>query len=141
MKAKQPATKTTPSAKHETAFVATFVVPDKRARYFELLSKPKRRGQILDRWNHFFDFIPELAGRIPRASASELTQTLQRRGAGPLAYVMGECASDGQELPLDEAIAIALACGWGAVVSCIPGRLALYLQEFPPGDAFVLDSR
>jgi hypothetical protein len=28
--------------------------------------------------------------------------------------------------------------GWGVVISCIPGRLAVYVQEFPAGDTFIL---
>jgi len=130
----------TPNSAHEASLVAAFVVPDKRARYLEFLPKPKRRGEILNRWNHFFDFIPGLATPIPRASAAELAQALRQRGAGRLGYVMGAGLSDGQEFPLEEAIERALASGWGSVVSCIPGQLALYLQEFPPGDAFILHS-
>jgi hypothetical protein len=41
-------------------------------------------------------------------------------------------------LPLEEAIDGALADPGGVVVSCIPGQLALYIQEFPPGDTFIL---
>ena len=123
---------------HEAAFVAAFVIPDKRARYLEFLANPKRRGEILDRWNHFFDFIPERATQIPRASASELAQLLRQRGAGRCGYIMGESDSDGQELPLEDAIESALASGWGSVIFCFPGHLALYLQEGPSGHAFIL---
>jgi hypothetical protein len=45
---------------------------------------------------------------------------------------------DGEDLPLEEEIDSALADPRGVVVSCIPGRLALYIQEFPPGDTFIL---
>lgn len=140
MKAKGPAAEPAPDAAHEAAFVAAFVIPDKRARYLEFLPNPKRRGEILNRWNHFFDFIPERATQVPRTSASELAQALRRRGAGGLGYVIGEGSSDAREMPLESAIESALASGWGAIVSCIPGQLALYLQEFPPGDAFILNS-
>jgi len=139
MKAKQTAIEATPNSTHEVAFVETFVVPDKRSRYLEFLPNPKRRAEILSRWNHFFDFIPERATQIPRTSASELAQVLRRRGAGRLAYVIGDSSSDARELPLEDAIESALASGWGTVVSCVPGRLALYLQEFPPGDTFILN--
>jgi hypothetical protein len=141
MKAKQAKTEVTPNSTHEATFVAAFVVPDKRSRYLEFLPKPKRRGEILNRWNHFFDFIPDRSTQIPRASASELAHALRQQGAGRLGYVIGDSSSDGQELPLEDAIESALDSGWGAVVSCIPGRLALYLQEFPPGDAFILNSQ
>ena len=141
MKDKQTATEATPNAAHEAAFVAAFVIPEKRTRYLEFLPNPKRRSEILNRWNHFFDFIPERATQISRASAPELAQALRRRGAGRVGYLIGDSSSDGRELPLEEAIENALDSGWGAIVSCIPGRLALYLQEFPQGDVFILDAQ
>ena len=141
MKAKQATTEPTINSAHEAAFIAAFVIPDKRSRYSDFLPNPKRRGEILNRWNHFFDFIPERATQIPRTSASAFAQLLRRRGAGRLGYVIGDSSSDGCELPLEDAIESALSSGWGAVVSCVPGRLALYLQEFPPGDAFILNSQ
>jgi hypothetical protein len=129
----------TPNPAHEAAFVAAFVIPDKRSRYSDFLSNPKRRSEILNRLNHFFDFIPERAMAIPRGSSVELDRTLRARGAGSHAYVIGS-DRDACELPLEEAIDSALA-GWGTIVSCIPGRLALYLQEFPSGDAYILHSQ
>ena len=125
---------------HERLFVETFVIPEKRARYLEVLPNPKRRAEILSRWDQFFDFIPEHAFGVPRAPASELAQLLRRRGAGGVGHVMGNCASEGRELPLEAAIESALDSGWGAVVSCIPGKLALFIEQFPPGNAFILSS-
>jgi hypothetical protein len=122
---------------HEAAFIAAFVIPARRSRYSAFLSSRKRRGEILNRFNHFFDFVPERAAQVPRVSASEYARNLRTRGAGHLAYVIGG-GSDGCELPIEAAIETSLASGWGAVISCLPGRLALYLQEFPPGDAFIL---
>ena len=127
---------------HEQAFVSAFVIPEKRARYSEFLTKPKRRGEILDRLNHFFDFVPELATPIPRDSPEQLASLLRKRGAPANAYLMGSDSKfDGCELPLVEAIDRAYSEGWGIVVSCVPGRLALYVQEFPPGDTFILATR
>jgi hypothetical protein len=140
MKAQQATTKSATASTHEAAFIAAFVIPDKRSRYSDFLPNPKRRGEILNRFNHFFDFIPERATQIPRASSSELAGVLRARGAGRLGYVIGG-GPDGIELPLEEAIESSLASGWGTVVSCIPGQLALYLQEYPPGEAFILNSK
>lgn len=140
MKAKQTKTEPVTASAQETAFIAAFVIPDKRSRYANFLPNPKRRGEILNRFNHFFDFIPERATQIPRASSSELAGVLRARGASRLGYVIGG-GPDGCELPLEEAIESSLASGWGTVISCIPGRLALYLQEFPPGNAFILNSQ
>ncbi len=124
---------------HEQAFVSAFVVSEKRARYAEFLPKPKRRVEITGRFCHFFDFVPALARQVPRGVASELAPLLRAKGAGDMAHVIGgRDEIDGQDLPLEEAIDSALADPSGVVVSCIPGRLALYIQEYPPGDTFIL---
>jgi hypothetical protein len=124
---------------HEQAFVSVFVVPEKRARYVDFLPNPKRRGKITNRFCHFFDFVSELARQVPRGSASELALLLRARGAGDSAHIIGGRREiDGQELPLEEAINGAIGSGGGVVVSCIPGRLALYMKEYPPGDTFIL---
>jgi|SRR6266487_479586 len=123
---------------HEEAFVSAFVVPEKRARYSDFLRKPKRRVEITRRFNHFFDFVPQLAIQVPRGMASELVPLLRARGAGDSAHVIGGGEIDGQELPLAEAIDQAMGEPGGVVISCVPGRLALYIQEFPPGDTFLL---
>lgn len=140
MKAKHVPTESATASAHEAAFIAAFVIPDKRSRYADFLPNPKRRGEILNRLNHFFDFIPECATQIPRASSSELAGVLRARGAGRLGYIIGG-GPDGCELPLEEAVESSLASGWGTIISCIPGRLALYLKEFPPGDVFILSSK
>ena len=125
--------------KHEQAFVSVFVVPEKRARYAEFLPKPKRRIEVTRRFNHFFDFVPALARQVPRGTGAELAPLLRTKGAGDTAHVIGgRDEIDGQDLPLVEAIDGALADAGGVVVSCIPGRLALFIQEFPPGDTFIL---
>jgi len=134
---KHAATDPTPDSAHEAAFITAFVIPDKRSRYSDFLSNPKRRSEILNRLNHFFDFVPECTIPIPRSSSVQFARILRARGATPLAYVIGG-NNDTCQLPLEEAIESALASGFGTIVSCIPGRLALYLQEFPSGDAFIL---
>ena len=126
---------------HEEAFVSTFVIPEKRIRYSEFLAKPKRRGEILDRFNHFFDFVPELAVQVPRTSPAQLAALLRRSGAPASAWIIGGGSYDACEMPLAEAVERAFDSGWGAVVSCVPGRLVLYMQEFPLGDTFLLASR
>jgi len=122
---------------HEAAFVSVFVVPEKRTRYSEFLPKPKRRVEILNRLCHFFDFVPELA--TPVARDSDLASLLRKKGARSTAHVIGgRRGLDGRDLPLEDAISEAMIDPRGLVLSCVPGRLALYMQEFPPGDTFIL---
>ncbi len=124
---------------HEQAFVSVFVIPEKRARYAEFLPKPKRRREIPSRFCHFFDFVPQLATPVSRDSVLTL---LRKQGAGDTAHVIGGRASlDGRDMPLEEAINEAMSDPSGVVISCIPGRLALYMQEFPPGDTFILSDK
>ena len=125
---------------HEQAFVAVFVVPEKRARYAEFLPKPKRRVEITNRFSHFFDFVPHLATPVPRDSG--LAELLRKRGAGDIVHIIGgRDGLDGRDMPLEDAIDEAMTDPSGLVISCIPGRLALYLQEFPPGDTFILSHK
>lgn len=122
---------------HEQAFVSTFVVPEKQARYAEFLPKPKRRAEITNRFSHFFDFMPEHAKQIPRDS--DLAAQLRQQGAGDLVHVIGgRDGLDGSDMTLEEAINWAMMDPGGVVISCIPGQLALYMQEFPPGNTFIL---
>jgi hypothetical protein len=107
---------------HESASVSVFVVPEKRTRCAEFLSKIKRRAEITGRFCHFSDFVPALAKRVPRDTASELAPLLREDGAGDTANVI-----DGRDLALEQAIHEALADVGGAAVSCTP-----------PGNAFIL---
>jgi hypothetical protein len=131
-----------PLMEHEEAFVLKFVVPEKRSRYAEFLPKPKRRREITDRFCHFFDFVSALSRQIPRGTGAELAPLLRAKGAGKTAHIIGGREDiDGQDLPLEEAIDSALADPSGVVISCVPGKLALFIQEFPPGDTFILSCK
>jgi len=127
----------TPAELHESQFIAAFVDPEKRQRYTESLKNAKKRSKLLDRLNHFFDFVRARAAKIPRNTIS--ADLLRSKGAPDIVHLIGG-NSDGKEMSLEESIESCLESGWGAVISCVPGRLALYLQEFPPGDAFLLSA-
>ncbi|HEX7862034.1 MAG TPA: hypothetical protein VF773_17000 [Verrucomicrobiae bacterium] len=130
-----------PAMNHETELISSFVVPEKRARYLELLAKPKRRREILDRLNHCFDIMPQFATTSNWRLASELERLLRAKGAGDIAHVIADNSElDGLDLPLFEALDGVLSHQFGSVVSCIPGRLAFYKKE-APGDAFILERK
>src|SRR5688572_22652859 len=95
---------------HEVAFVAAFVVPEKRARYRDFLKKLKKRHEILDRFCHKFDIVAKYATQIPRTDTRSLIKMLQGAGAGEMAWVIGGNSElDGRELPLETAINDGLA--------------------------------
>lgn len=50
----------------EAAFVKAFIVKEKQERYLQLLASPKRRREILDRFNHNLDFDPKYAAIVPK---------------------------------------------------------------------------
>jgi hypothetical protein len=118
---------------HEEAFVSAFIVPHKQARYSQLLPNPKRRRKLLDRLNHSDDVDVSKGTYFPhQQDAAELESLLRTRGAGETCMVIGNGYTwDGREVSLREVLdALAMDDG-GVVVSCVPGRLALYRPEFP----------
>ncbi len=122
--------------RHEAAFIQAFVRRDLRNRYRTLLSNPKKRGKITNRFCHEFDFVRHLAEQIERVP--NCSNLLKECGAGPSAVLIGGTNEiDGREFTLEAAVERAMGYGGGVIVSCIPGRLALLIQEFPPGDLFL----
>ena len=118
--------------KQESAFVKAFIVKDKQERYLQLLGSPKRRRDILDRFNHHLDFDSKYAKRIPEEfhTIDKVAHLLRVRGAGRTCHVIADTLdADGQELPLREALAVVITHDFGSVVCCIPGRLAFHKAE------------
>ena len=117
---------------HEAALIRAFVVPGKRERVVELLSKAKRRQDVLRGLAHFRDLDPRFQVEISPAAqtASAIEQLLRKRGAPSECYLISEDASlDGRVLLLTEALGAIVARGMGTLLSCIPGRLAYYEGE------------
>jgi hypothetical protein len=119
---------------HEAAFVKTFIASEKQARWAQFLSNPKRRKEILNQLNHNLPYIPALAIEVPGKQdfPAELEKLLKTKGAGPTCHVIVDGLKiDGRELPLTEALNEVCLHEFGAVLSCIPGRLAYYKPESP----------
>ena len=122
---------------HEEQLIAAFVLKDIRVRYRFLLSAGdmRRRGQCCNRLNHCRDLDERFVTWLPRDPRSttrkvEIADQLQRKGCPAYVYVLGSVDSvDGKTLPLLEAMSEIEAAGFGAIVSCIPGRLAYYYDE------------
>jgi hypothetical protein len=119
---------------HEAAFVKGFIVSAKQARWAQFLSNAKRRKEILNQLNHNLPYLPELGTEVPGRQdyPTELHRLLKAKGAGPTCHVMVDGLKiDGRELPLAEALNHICMHESGAVLSCIPGRLAYYKPESP----------
>jgi hypothetical protein len=119
---------------HEAAFVKGFIASAKQARWAQYLSNAKRRKEILNQLNHNLPYVPELGTEVPDRQdyPAELERLLKAKGAGPTCHVMVDGLKiDGRELPLAEALNHICMHESGAVLSCIPGRLAYYKPESP----------
>ena len=119
---------------HEAAFVEGFIASAKQARWAQFLSNPKRRKEILNQLNHNLPYIQDLGSEVPGKQdfPAELERLLKAKGAGPTCHVIVDGLKiDGRELPLAEALTEVCMHEFGAVLSCIPGRLAYYKPESP----------
>ncbi|MFA6545428.1 MAG: hypothetical protein WCS99_13500 [Limisphaerales bacterium] len=110
-----------------------FILPEKQDRWLALLAKPKRRSDITHSLAHSRDIDERWAIPIQSAdqTAAGVSKLLATKRAPKLCYVISESGEmDGREMNLEEAIDAVLGMGLGAIVSCIPGRLAYYESEF-----------
>lgn len=125
---------------HEEAFAKAFIPSEKRARFIQYLADPKRRKEMLDRLNGDLPYMPGFATAVPghQDFPLELEKLLLAKGAGHTCYVIADgLKADGRELPLREALNLICMSEYGAILSCVPGRLAYYKPESPgPGLIF-----
>jgi len=127
----------------EEAFVKAFLTSEKRARFLQFLANPRRRKEILDKLNHDLPYMPEFAAMVPghQDFPEELEKLLKAKGAGPACHVIANgLKADGRELPLREALNLICLHPFGAILSCVPGRLAYYKPE-APGAGILLERR
>jgi hypothetical protein len=119
---------------HEEALIMAFVAKPRRERYRHFLSHPDRRGKLLDHLNHHDDFIPTFTSSLPAGvhTANQIVEFLQSLGAPGTSYVVADDADlDGQTLSTARAVDAAWSSSFAVIISCIPGKLALYKPEAP----------
>ena len=122
---------------HEEQLIAAFIVKEIRERYRFLLGADdmRQRGECCDRLNHCRDLDERFVTWLPRDPRSttrkfEIAELLRGKGCPANVYVFGGPESvDGKTLLLLEAMDEIEAAGFGALVSCIPGKLAYYYDE------------
>ena len=122
---------------HEAAFAKAFLPSEKRARFVQILAQPKRRKEMLTQLNGHLPYLPAFAMTVPGEQdfPDALVALLAAKGAGPTCHVIVDgLKADGRELPLREALMLICLHRSGAILSCLPGRLAYYKPESPaPG--------
>lgn len=117
---------------HEEQFAREFIAPEKRERYLSLLESERGRKKLVAGFHHCRDLDHRFATLIPsnRQSAESIEELLRSKGAPQKCYVMSEDQNiDGQELELTEALAKIVGMDAGALISCIPGKLAYFEME------------
>lgn len=132
----------TTMSEHEEAFVASFIVPEKKARYRELLSSRKRRGKILEQLHHTLDFDHRFSQRLHNSEKwpDKLAKILRQKGAKDICHIISANKElDGKELPLDEATEAVLDYQFGSVICCSP-KLAFYQPE-APASAYIFERK
>jgi hypothetical protein len=116
---------------HEGALVKAFIVARKHTRLISLLANQKRRNALTNKMGHFRDLDPRWAHRLPPSvhNVAAIEELLKSKGAPITCYAISENSSiDGRCLPLIDALTL-VHSGFGAFLSCIPGRLAYFEDE------------
>jgi hypothetical protein len=117
---------------HESAFVESFIVKQRRERVLEQLASSKNRHKFTSKFDHHgLDyFIPECIRSIePRYQhPPDITSILRAMGAPEDCHVIGG-RRDGENMELLAALKETVGYGIGTVLSCIPGKLAYFEGE------------
>lgn len=124
---------------HEISLVGAFIKRNKRDRYREFVSDARLRHKFTSQLPRFKDFDPKYRLHIPSSKlfVENIARELDKRRSPKIVFVISEDpALDGKELPLLEALQAIVGRGMGAVVSCVPGRLAFVETE---DERFILE--
>jgi hypothetical protein len=128
---------------HDDRLLARFLVPTKRERYEEMISKPKKRAKFIRELDHFKSLDPRYQVSIPPSQQhpEQLAALLSQKGAPTSCCVTSSISEiDGKELPLLEVLKKVVGCQMGTFLSCIPGKLA-YFEGEGKGDRWILERR
>lgn len=125
--------------RHEYQTIRSFVSRQKRARYLEFISDPATRTKFTHALAHFRDVDARCKFPIPpsKQNPKEIQRILAAKGAFGLCYLITEHPElDGRDLPISDALEAVVGRGMGAILSCIPGRLAFMETE---DERFILE--
>jgi hypothetical protein len=118
--------------RHEEQTIRSFVVRRKRERYLEFVCHAAHRIKFTHQLAHFKDIDEGCKRAIApaRQTPKGIERILVAMGAPTLCYLITEHPEmDGKELPLLQALEEFVGSGMGAILSCIPGRLAFLETE------------
>src|SRR5262245_62041045 len=128
------------SHEHATGLVRAFFQRSRRGRYLALLASGSQgRTKFRRALAHLRDLDDRFVRPIPSGPLEQtVLKVLRELGAPETCYVLSERDDlDDRELELEDALDSIIGHGAGALLSCIPGRLA-YFEGEGPGDRCVL---
>jgi hypothetical protein len=133
------------SGEHEAAVIRAFVQRDKQERFLGFLANPKNRKKFTESLSHFrwFDqrFAAPLQWKVDQdpkltpwgkhvSGIDNIYRLLKSKGAGMNCWVMSEDSEiDGREMDLRAALEHVNGRQIGAILSCVPGKLAYFESE------------
>jgi hypothetical protein len=116
------------NTEEEEETIRAFICEPKRDRYLAKMASEKHRSKFLDCLNHCHDIDCAFAVWLP--SNVDILATLRREGAPAECSIIADDHNiDGKRYTLAEGIEAAQQSGWAAIICCVPGRLAFYLDE------------
>jgi len=118
----------------------TFIVPEKRDRYLELLDSERGRKKLVWGFHRCKDLDMRFASLIPlnQQTAESIERILKSKGASDKCYVMSsDYELDAQEMLLSEALQKTVGRG-GTFISCIAGKSS-YFEFDEPSKRYILE--
>ena len=112
-----------PAALHESAFVRSFIIRERRDRYIAKLANPKQRAAFLDRLNH--QFHRDIDNRFVCESPDRKIPD----GDEICYLIASEREFDGRLVAASDVPEILSSAYFGIIVSYVPGKLAAYKDE------------
>ncbi len=127
---------------HEELFVKSFIVPEKRERYLEFLSKEKTRHKITWYIEQCADLEVKFKARIPISKQNEedIYKILKQKGAPDNCYIISNYDDIDQKVMNLKKTIDEHTFDSGTFVSCIPGKLVFYASEEENG-RFILEKK
>ncbi len=114
--------------------LAVFVSPQRRARFRASLADVRLRQKLLDGLNHFEDSLDSRHAELHRphtrheSHVEQVCDLLEDAGAPGTCFLLADSDADGAEVPLRHGVKALMSRGAG-FLSCVPGRLGLYVSE------------
>lgn len=120
---------------HENG-IAAFLIPARAARFRATIGNPRGRAKIRSTLAHSAgDFDKRWAMQLPSSTSSrDIVKLLRGHGASDHCYVLSEDSDvDGRFLALAEAVETTVSAYGAALISCVPSRLGVFVDEDPGG--------